>query len=55
MNRLKDKYGFSRNPSAAAIGRLHFQILYALLWVNNFIMLAGLGININFAPMVDLA
>jgi beta-N-acetylhexosaminidase len=54
VNRLKEKYGFPRSVSAAKLGaygidsaRFYAEITAATL--------AGLGINVNFAPVVDLA
>ena len=54
VNRLKEKYGFPRSLSAAKMGK------YALDSVRFYgettaATLAGLGINVNFAPVVDLA
>lgn len=54
VNRLKEKYGFPRSISAAKLGK------YALDSVQFYAQttaatLAGLGINVNFAPVVDLA
>ena len=54
VNRLKEKYGFPRSISAAKMGK------YALDSVRFYgettaATLAGLGINVNFAPVVDLA
>jgi beta-N-acetylhexosaminidase len=54
VNRLKEKYGFPRSLSAAKLGK------YALDSVRFYgettaATLAGLGINVNFAPVVDLA
>jgi beta-N-acetylhexosaminidase len=54
VNRLKDKYGFPRSVTAAYMGeygvdttRFYAQATAATL--------VGLGINVNFAPVVDLA
>ena len=54
VNRLKEKYGFPRSISAAKMGK------YAIDSVRFYgettaATLAGLGINVNFAPVVDLA
>ncbi len=54
VNRLKEKYGFPRSVTAAKLGK------YALDSVRFYAettaaTLAGLGINVNFAPVVDLA
>lgn len=52
VNRLKDKYGFPRSITAQEMGRsLDSVKFYAESIASN---LAGLGININFAPCVDL-
>lgn len=53
VNRLKEKYGFPRSITAAAMSssldsaRFYGQTTAATL--------AGLGINVNFAPVVDVA
>ena len=55
VNRLKEKYGFPRSVSAANTGRdknLDSVRFYAQ---STAATLAGLGINVNFAPVVDLA
>lgn len=55
VNRLKEKYGFPRSVSAAITGRdknLDSVRFYAQ---STAATLAGLGINVNFAPVVDLA
>lgn len=55
VNRLKDKYGFPRSITAAAMGKdasLDSVRFYAEATAAT---LAGLGINVNFAPVVDLA
>lgn len=54
VNRLKEKYGFPRSVTAAKLGK------YALDSVRFYsettaATLAGLGINVNFAPVVDLS
>ncbi len=54
VNRLKEKYGFPRSVTAAKLGK------YALDSVQFYSQitattLAGLGFNVNFAPVVDLA
>jgi beta-N-acetylhexosaminidase len=54
VNRLKEKYGFTRSITAAAMGRsnsLDSVRFYAEATAST---LAGLGINLNFAPVVDL-
>jgi beta-N-acetylhexosaminidase len=55
VNRLKDKYGFPRSITAAAMGKspnLDSVRFYAEATAST---LAGLGINMNFGPVVDLA
>jgi beta-N-acetylhexosaminidase len=55
VNRLKEKYGFPRSITAAAMGKsktLDSVRFYAQSTASN---LAGLGININFAPVIDVA
>ncbi len=55
VNRLKDKYGFPRSITAAAMAKsptLDSVQFYAEATAST---LAGLGININFGPVVDLA
>lgn len=54
VNRLKDKYGFPKSITAAAMGeggtdsvRFYAEATAATL--------KGLGINVNFAPVVDLS
>jgi beta-N-acetylhexosaminidase len=54
VNRLKEKYGFPRSLTAAQLGRMPLDSVcfYAETTATT---LAGLGINMNFAPVVDLA
>lgn len=54
VNRLKEKYGFPRSVSAAKLGKLPIDSVkfYSQITAAT---LAGLGINMNFAPVVDLA
>jgi beta-N-acetylhexosaminidase len=55
VNRLKDKYGFPKSITAAAMAKsptLDSVQFYAEATATT---LAGLGININFGPVVDLA
>jgi beta-N-acetylhexosaminidase len=55
VNRLKDKYGFPRSITASAMGKaktLDSVRFYAEAIASN---LAGLGFNVNFAPVVDVA
>ena len=53
VNRLKEKYGFPKSLSAAAMGQSLDSVRYYGL--STAATLAGLGINVNFAPVVDLA
>jgi beta-N-acetylhexosaminidase len=55
VNRLKDKYGFPKSITAEAMGKsnsLDSVRFYAEATAST---LSGLGINVNFAPVVDLA
>lgn len=54
VNRLKEKYGFPRSVSAAKLGKYNIDSVqfYA---ETTAATLAGLGINVNFAPVVDLS
>jgi beta-N-acetylhexosaminidase len=55
VNRLKDKYGFPKSITAEALGKsnsLDSVRFYAEATAST---IAGLGINVNFAPVVDLA
>jgi beta-N-acetylhexosaminidase len=54
VNRLKEKYGFPRSVSAAKLGKYSLDSVrfYTQLTAST---LAGLGFNVNFAPVVDLA
>jgi beta-N-acetylhexosaminidase len=54
VNRLKDKYGFPRSITAREMGKnksLDSVRFYAEAIASN---LAGLGFNVNFAPVVDV-
>jgi beta-N-acetylhexosaminidase len=55
VNRLKDKYGFPRSITAAAMGKSPTLDSVRFYGEATAATLAGLGININFAPVVDLA
>jgi beta-N-acetylhexosaminidase len=55
VNRLKDKYGFPRSITAAAMGSSHSLDSVRFYSEATAATLAGLGINVNFAPVVDLA
>lgn len=54
VNRLKEKYGFPRSVSAAKLGKFTLDSVqfYA---ETTAATLAGLGINVNLAPVVDLS
>lgn len=55
VNRLKDKYGFPRSITAAAMGKYPTLDSVRFYGESTASTLAGLGININFGPVVDLA
>jgi beta-N-acetylhexosaminidase len=55
VNRLKDKYGFPRSITAAAMGKDRSFDSVRFYSEATASTLAGLGINVNFAPVVDLA
>ncbi len=55
VNRLKDKYGFPRSITAAAMGEDSSLDSVRFYGESTAATLAGLGINMNFAPVVDLA
>lgn len=55
VNRLKEKYGFPRSITAAAIGKSKSLDTARYYAESTAATLAGLGINVNFAPVVDLA
>jgi beta-N-acetylhexosaminidase len=55
VNRLKDKYGFPGSITAAAMGKSPTLDSVRFYGEATAATLAGLGININFAPVVDLA
>jgi beta-N-acetylhexosaminidase len=52
--RLKPKYGFSAIPSAKAIAKLSQKAIRSL-YAKEAAMLQHAGINMNFAPVLDLA
>ena len=54
VNRLKEKYGFTRSITAAAIGKFKSMDSVQFYAEATAATLAGLGINVNFAPCVDL-
>jgi beta-N-acetylhexosaminidase len=55
VNRLKDKYGFPRSITAQAMGKSSTLDSVRFYSEATASTLAGLGININFAPVVDVA
>jgi beta-N-acetylhexosaminidase len=55
VNRLKDKYGFTRSITAEAMGKSPSLDSVRFYSEATAATLAGLGINVNFAPVVDLA
>ncbi|MCI0750759.1 MAG: glycoside hydrolase family 3 protein [Flammeovirgaceae bacterium] len=55
VNRLKDKYGFPRSITATALGRSKTLDSVRFYGESTAATLAGLGINVNFAPVVDVA
>ncbi len=55
VNRLKEKYGFPRSITAAAIGKSKSLDSARFYAGSTAATLAELGINVNFAPVVDLA
>jgi beta-N-acetylhexosaminidase len=55
VNRLKEKYGFPRSVSAAELGKAKSLDSVRFYGKITAATLAGLGINVNFAPVVDLA
>lgn len=54
VNRLKDKYGFPRSITAEAMGKSNSLDSVRFYSEATATTLAGLGINVNFAPVVDL-
>jgi beta-N-acetylhexosaminidase len=55
VNRLKEKYGFPRSVSASYAGKSKSLDTVRFYAEATAATLAGLGINVNFAPTVDLA
>ncbi|HRI77985.1 MAG TPA: glycoside hydrolase family 3 N-terminal domain-containing protein [Cyclobacteriaceae bacterium] len=55
VNRLKDKYGFTRSITEQEMGRAKNLDSVRFYAEATAATLAGLGINVNFAPVVDLA
>jgi beta-N-acetylhexosaminidase len=54
VNRLKDKYGFPKSITAEAMGKSNTLDSVRFYSEATAATLAGLGINVNFAPVVDL-
>ncbi len=54
VNRLKEKYGFPRSVSATQLGKMPLDSV-RFYSEATAATLAGLGMNVNFAPVVDLA
>ncbi len=54
VNRLKEKYGFPRSITANAMGRANTFDSVRFYSASTAKTLAGLGINMNFAPVVDV-
>ncbi|MBT1703103.1 glycoside hydrolase family 3 protein [Chryseosolibacter indicus] len=55
VNRLKSKYGFPNSITAAAMAKATSLDSVRFYGESTASTLAGLGININFAPVVDLS
>jgi beta-N-acetylhexosaminidase len=55
VNRLKDKYGFPRSITAAAMAKSANLDSVRFYGEATASTLSGLGFNLNFAPVVDLA
>jgi beta-N-acetylhexosaminidase len=55
VNRLKEKYGFTRSITAASLGKYGSLDSVRFYAEATAATLAGLGFNVNFAPTVDLA
>lgn len=54
VNRLKEKYGFPRSITAEEMGAVNTLDSVRYYGRSTAATLAGLGINVNFAPVVDL-
>lgn len=54
VNRLKEKYGFTRSVTAQDMGRANSLDTVRFYAEATAATLSGLGINVNFAPVVDL-
>lgn len=55
VNRLKDKYGFPKSITAESMGKSNSLDSVRFYADATAATLKGLGINVNFAPVVDLA
>jgi beta-N-acetylhexosaminidase len=55
VNRLKEKYGFTKSVTAGALGKSKSLDSVRFYADATAATLAGLGFNVNFAPVVDLA
>ncbi len=55
VNRLKEKYGFTKSITAGALGKSKSLDSVRFYAEATAATLAGLGFNVNFAPVVDLA
>jgi beta-N-acetylhexosaminidase len=55
VNRMKEKYGFPRSITATAMGKDNKLDSVRFYGTSTGSTLAGVGINVNFAPVVDVA
>ena len=55
VHRLKEKYGFFNMPSAADLGRINNADTTLFYQRKLAALLADLGINLNYAPVLDMA
>ena len=55
VNRLKEKYGFTRSITASDMGKANSLDSVRFYSEATAATLAGMGFNINFAPVVDVA
>jgi beta-N-acetylhexosaminidase len=55
VNRLKTKYGFPKSVTAAYLGEVNNEDTTRFYGQLTAATLAGLGFNVNFAPVLDLA
>jgi beta-N-acetylhexosaminidase len=55
VNRMKEKYGFPRSITATAMGKDSKLDSVRFYGVSTGAALSGVGINVNFAPVVDVA